>query len=575
MTADYLTIETDVLVIGAGGAGCQAAMAAADAGVRVTLIDKGRLGVSGSTFDPFTRGKGIIAAVEGYNPTDNPEVHLREVIAAARGLADPTLAKIVAYEAPDRFRELLDSGFDFAPNRLKACFGESMVGAFIDQPALARAFRCEIQARDIRLLEKTMAIRLLSDGQRCTGTVAINWNGDVIACQSKAVILATGGASTIFRYNFNARSLTGDGHAMALRGGAELTNLEFYQAILGTTQPARLFFPQWYLAGNPPLYNARGRRFLPDHLPAEFDPDTLVVGRSSHGPFTSSRPSGWVDLAIDAEIQADRGTAAFGDEKQLAGVYCDFASLAPALREELDRRVDRPALDWLKARGIDLEARPAPIAPYAHAFNGGIVIDENGATAVPGLYACGEVAAGPHGANRVGGHMFAVLLVFGKRAGQHAAEQSMDMKQPALDYHTLNREIERVQMLSSRTEGVRPVTVRKAIQRAMSPVMIAKDAARLHTALADLTRIKNSQTNRMVLRTRADLFEALSVPNLLETAMILVQASQIRRESRGPHYRTDYPNERDGKFDKNLFWSWVDQGEHLASWRSLGSPTGD
>ena len=125
---DCQIIETDVLVVGAGGAGCQAAMAAADAGARVVLIEKGRLGVTGNTFDPFTWGKGIISAAKGYNPTDDPEVHYREAMGVARDMAVPALVKAVAYDAPGRFHELLDMGVPFIPSQVGSCFGDTMRG---------------------------------------------------------------------------------------------------------------------------------------------------------------------------------------------------------------------------------------------------------------------------------------------------------------------------------------------------------------------------------------------------------------------------------------------------------------
>ncbi len=564
---DYQVIETDVLVVGGGGAGCRAAMAAADAGARVVLIEKGRLGVTGSTFDPFTWGKGIIVAVEGYNPTDDPEVHYREALEVARGMANPTLVKAVAYDAPHRFRELLDMGVPFTPSQVGSCFGETMRGTVVDQPSLARVFKREIGAREIRLMEKTMVPSLLSDGQGCTGGVAISQEGQVVACRAKAVILATGGASPIFRYNFNASGITGDGYMMALRAGAELTNLEFYQAILGTTQPVRVFFPQWYMAGNPPFFNAQRHRFLPDYLPAGMDLDELVIQRSMHGPFSSSRSSGWLDIAIDAELRAGRGTTAWEEMKRLAGVYCDFASLPAELRHQLDQRF-LPALGWLKARGLDFESGPVPVAPFAHAFNGGIVIDEHGATQVPGLYACGEVAAGPHGANRLGGHMFGVLLVFGERAGRHAAELAAGMSLPPLDRDGVRREINRIETLRSRRDGLSPGSIRKSIQRAMGPVMIAKDATRLEEAIKRLGEIRRTRVNRLGLRARPDLFEAISVINLSEIAAILAQAATLRQESRGPHYRTDYPAERTDVFDKNLFWK-LDHETYTTRWGTL------
>jgi fumarate reductase (CoM/CoB) subunit A len=554
--SDYQILQTDVLVIGGGGAGCRAAMAAADAGADVTLLEKGRVGFTGNTFDPFTWGKGIIVAVQGYNPTEDPEVHVREAMAAAHGLANPTLVRTVAYEAPARFRELLAMGLNFIPNQLGTCFGESMVGATIDQPSLGRTFRNQVMTRSVRILEHTMAAGLLTDGRRCCGALAIRRSGEVIACRAKAVVLATGGASPIFRYNLNTTTTTGDGHVMALRAGAELTNLEFYQAILGTTAPMHVYFPQWFLAGKPPLYNARGRYFLADYLPADMTPEELVFERSFHGPFSFSQRSGWVDIAMEAEIQAGRGSAAWEDAKRLPGIYCDFASLQADLRQQLDEREALPALAWLRARGLDFEGQPVPVAPFAHAFNGGIVIDEHGRTCVPGLFACGEVAAGPHGANRLGGHMFAVLLVFGARAGQCAAAEAAGLPLPAPREDALQVEIDRLHLLHARDQGTRPQDVRRAVQRTMSAVMIAKDADRLRSALAALHEIRASELGTMLAPSRRELFEALGAANLLEMATLVAMAALQRDESRGPHYRMDHPHEGASEFERNLLWRW-------------------
>jgi fumarate reductase (CoM/CoB) subunit A len=552
---DYHIIDTDVVVVGGGGAGCRAAMAAADAGARVALIEKGRIGVTGSTYDPFTWGKGIIAAVEGYNPTDNPEVHFKEAMEAARGLADPNMVRAVAYEAPARFRELIDMGLDFIPNQLGTCFGESMVGAVIDQPSLGRTFKREVSRRDIGLFERTMVTRLLcSQEQGCSGAVAVTAAGSVLVFHASAVILATGGASPVFRYNLNAPAVSGDGYAMALEAGAELTNMEFYQAILGTTEPVQVYFPQWFLAGSPPFYNAAGHRFLRDYLPSDIDPTELVMERSFHGPFSSSRPSGWIDIAIYSEIQAGRGSAPWDDEGRLAGVYCDFASLPAELRHELDLREALPALAWLRARGFDLEAGPVPISPFAHAFNGGIVTDENGATPIPGLYACGETAAGPHGANRLGGHMFALLLVFGARAGRHAAALAGDSLPPPLDLGGVDAELVRLYKLQTQAGETRPRAVRRRIQRAMSPTMITKDYASLKETETALSDVGETALGDMRIQARPDLFEALSVGSLSQVAVLLTQAALLRRESRGPHYRIDYPTERDDLYAQNLVW---------------------
>lgn len=550
MSSDMPIVETDVLVIGAGGAGCQAAIAASDAGARVILLEKGRLGLSGGTFDPFTRGKGITVAAPGFNPTDDPEPHYQRALEAGRGLACPALARLAAYEAPARFHELLVAGAAFKPNRLPACFGGAMVGAYIDQPDLASFFRRQVAARPIRLVERTMAFALLMEGSRCCGAATVDRGGKCVTVRAGATILATGGASPVFRYNFTTPGLTGDGYLLALAAGAELTNLEFYQAILGTTGPARVYLPQWYLAGAPAFTDAAGRAFLADYLPPGADPEQLVRERGAHGPFSASKPTRWFDIAVDAEIRAGRGSAAFDDPRRLAGVYCHFAALPASLRKDLDVGSARPSLDWLRARGVDVEAGPVPVAPFAHAFNGGIAIDENGATGVPGLFACGEAAAGPHGANRVGGHMFAVLLVFGARAGR-AAALAATPPPPGINDQALT--------LPARRAGdtgrgiVRPHVVRAAIQRIMAPVMIAKDAGKLEQAAHGLAAIHQDLLSRLAPATPHEIIEALGVANLLEVAELLVRSAALRRETRGPHYRADAPDE-DPAFERNLVW---------------------
>ncbi|MFN2169286.1 MAG: FAD-binding protein, partial [Anaerolineae bacterium] len=342
-------------------------------------------------------------------------------------------------------------------------------------------------------------------------------------------------------------------------------NLEFYQAILGTTHPVRTFFPQWFLTGKPTLTDARGRRFLPDYVPDGVDPDELLAQRGLHGPFTTSRPTAAVDIGIYHEIMAGRGTA-----QELPGVLCDFAGLPAATRRELDEGVGRPALSWLSARGIDFEQGPVPIAPFAHAFNGGIIVDEHGRTTTPGLYACGELAAGPHGANRVGGHMFAVLLVLGKRAGEHAAGSATDCRRRPVPAEEVTKAAVRVAGLR-RSRGVRPVIARRAVQAALSPVMIEKDDASLARAEADLNSVERDMLPNLSAAGAGDLFAALGVVNLHCVARLIVQSARLRKESRGPHYRTDFPHETTAG-DMNLIWSTAsgrDSSDAEPAWRPL------
>jgi len=490
---------------------------------------------------------------------------------AAHGLADPALVRLVAYEAPERFHELLDAGFPFRTNELQACFGKGMVGAVIDQPELARHFRLEITRRPIQLLERTMAFRLLIDDNRCTGAVCLNGSGHLVVISARSTILSTGGASTIFRYNFAGPELTGDGHSIAIEAGCALANLEFYQSIPGITSPVPIFFPQWFLAGKPKLFNALGEQFLAESLAEDSDADDLMYQRSLHGPFTSSLSSGRVDIAMAEEILAGRGSASFNDPNELAGVYCDFAGLPSDTREDLDTSVGRPAIGWLRSRGVDVEAGPVPIAPFAHAFNGGIVTDEHARTAVPGLYACGEVAAGPHGANRIGGHMMAVLLVLGHRAGQHGAVEALGLPQPPVSERQIASALSLLGPLSKGDGGAGPAVTRKAIQQAMSPIMITKDERTLNEALSQLNQIGETTLRSMTAGSPAELFMALGTRSLHEMALLVARSALLRQESRGPHFRKDCPEEiTGGLWNRILRWQ-SSAGVPTPTW---GQPVG-
>jgi len=222
----------------------------------------------------------------------------------------------------------------------------------------------------------------------------------------------------------------------------------------------------------------------------------------------------------------------------------------------------------LRSKGMDLEAGPVAIAPFAHAFNGGIVIDEHGRTAVPGLYACGEVAAGPHGANRVGGHMLSVLLVFGARAGRHAAESAASAPRAAPDGESVASAGRLVAALNQQVNAAGPSAVRRAVQEALSPAMIAKDEVSLGTALAELERIGGSSRPSDGAVSPTETAAALGVANLRQMAELVVRSAQLRRESRGPHYRTDFPKEEESFGNRSLVWERK-EGVLVAHWASL------
>jgi len=541
-------LHTDVLVIGSGAAGCRAAIEAHDRGASVLLVSKGRLARSGSTFYPLTIGVGYTCAPPGSEP-DGPQAHYREIMAAGLGMASPTLARILAEEAPARLSDLLDR-YDMAFRRendqvlyIKPDFGSGQVRAGgATEAAIRQSFERQIRQRDIRILDETAIIRLMGGPQGCSGAVGVTPEGSVVAIAAKATVLATGGGSTAFLYHMNTPDLTFDGHGMALALGAELVNMEFYQMILGLTGPVRrMLIPEPYLALLPRLTNGLGEEFLSRYLPPGVTADECLAVRAGTGPFRSDAAAMHFDIAIFDEVRAGRGTAS-------GGVQADFTACHPD-------QVRAGKLDWYhwaRARGVDVLARPVDISPHVHAFNGGVRIDTRAETTVPGLFACGEAAGGPHGANRIGGNQFAGTQVFGQRAGRFAAARAAEvaLPEPALDQVA---EVERrVAALRQRASGRDPADVQRAIQTAMWHEMgVYKDAASLERCLRQLETVRGELPD-LYLPHGAHLFSALSLPHLLATARIIARAAAMRGESRGPHYRLDFPAPDDDGFGRPI-----------------------
>ncbi len=543
---EYEQLQTDVLVIGAGAAGCRAALEAHDYGARVLLVAKGRLGHSGSTFYPGAMGVGYTSALpdEGEGTAGSgPEIHYREIMAAGLGMASPTLARILAEEAPLRLLDLI-SCYRLAFRRqdgqilfLQPDFGSGVVRAGAAPiGAIREAFCREIRARGIPVLERTAAVRLLGDRNGCTGAIGVTRSGEVIAMTAKATVLATGGGSTAFLRHMNTPDLAFDGHGMALELGAQLVNMEFYQMILGLTAPVkRLLIPESYLALQPRLTNGLGEEFLGRYLPPGVTLAECLNTRAGTGPFRSDAAAMYFDVAVFDEVRQGRGTRS-------GGVQADFTACDP----EQVRATGRLGwYEWASARGADLLARPVDISPHVHAINGGVLINPEGETSVPNLFACGEAAGGPHGANRIGGNQFAGSQVFGARAGRYAAGRAaaLPLPRPALDAAAQVRE--QVAGLRRRSGGRSPDDILIAIQTAMWNEMgVHKDAASLRRCREALESLAGD-LEEMYAPDPRRLFLALSLPHLWTTARAIVGAATMREESRGPHYRTDFPHRDD------------------------------
>ncbi|MEL0018461.1 MAG: FAD-binding protein, partial [Rickettsiales bacterium] len=389
MTAD---VVTDVLVVGAGGAGMYAAIAAARNGADVVLVDKSLIGRGGATI----MAQMTVAAAVGEQEADHWTHHLQDTLEAGRGLCNGELAAILCEEAPIRIREMEDwkVGWAREGNHLKQVMAPGhqiprcVYADFLNTgPAVAKTLRTQIgRADNIRRAGELTITSVVVEGGRVVGAVGLDVEtGAAVTIDAKAVILAAGGLTRLYRRNSASVNMGGDSYALALRAGAELVDMEFVQFFpIGHLAPRMvgmdpiMWDPFRYKLGGR-LLNGKGEEFVQNYGHAE------VTDK-----YTAPRDV--VSFAILQEVAAGRGSPA-------GGAYLSFEHIPEA---EL-RAAFGPVIDRLADNGIDLTKRGIEVSPIAHYHMGGVRVDAQMETAVPGLYAAGEAVGGANGANRLSG----------------------------------------------------------------------------------------------------------------------------------------------------------------------------
>jgi len=402
-------LETDVLVVGAGGAGMYAAIAAARAGARVLLLDKNMVGRGGATI----MAQMTVAAALAEEEPDTWEGHLADTLAAGRGLCSETLASTLCRHAAARMREMDEWGVGWA--RADGHVRQVMAPGhgvrrccYVDflntGPAVAATLRKRVsKERSVTRLSNLAVTELVSDAGRVHGAVALDLDaGDAVTIAAGATIIATGGLTKLYARSSASTNMAGEGYALALRAGAELVDMEFVQ-----------FFPIGHLAPRmvgmdpimwDPFRYKLGGRLLNGDMEEFID----RYGAEDAGRYTVTRDL--ATYAITSEVAAGRGSPA-------GGAYLSFMHIAPAaLREAFG-----PVIDRLLANGIDLGKMPVEVAPIAPYHMGGLRVDAHMAATVPGLYGAGEAVGGASGANRLSGNAITEALVFGDIAGREAA----------------------------------------------------------------------------------------------------------------------------------------------------------
>lgn len=510
-------LDCDVLVVGGGAAGVRAAIAASAAGARVIMVLKGVLGLDGSSFCSHNnRHVGYQAGVGTGGEEDTPEAHARDTIEAGLGMCNPQLVEVLTSEAPDRLVDLVSMGARLMRNeegflRVPSCFCEKRRSFVISRiRRITREFG-RASVCGVNILEAMSITRLLVRDNACHGAVGFNAFGEFLEIRSASTVLATGGGAGMFLHTMAPRSQTGDGYVLGYEAGAELVNMEFIQIMLGLARPSdMLFFPLEVLGEDTRVFNSHGKDVLERYMPSNVERKELFAARKRHYPFSMSDASGWLDIAVMKEILAGR-------HGENGGIFIKVSSKGDASSQN----------------------RVFEVLPYAHAFNGGLLIDECGQTKVEGLFACGETAGGMHGANRLGGNMMCATQVFGERAGRYAAHRAKEMRCRCECANEVTEEWCRLRLLVGRDCSSLPEIERRVRRLAWENLMTVRSEDRLNQFLVDISMLEN-ELRDVRAGTANRLRRLIAVWNMLKLSRIVAHAARERRESRGSHFREDF-----------------------------------
>jgi succinate dehydrogenase / fumarate reductase, flavoprotein subunit len=555
--------EYDVLVIGAGGAGLRAAIEASAEGARVGLICKSLLGKAHTV---MAEG-GVAAALANVDERDGWHVHFADTMRGGQYLNSWRMAELHAREAPARVRELEAWGalFDRTPGGriLQRNFGGHRYPRLAhvgDRTGLEmiRILQDHGVHQGIQVHMEVTVLELLTDGGRVAGAIAYERErGRFQTFAAPAVVLATGGIGRAYEITSNSWEYTGDGHALAYRAGADLIDMEFVQfhptGMVWPPSVRGILVTEGVRGEGGVLLNSEGRRFMFDDIPPlyrEQTADTPEEGwRYTQGDRNARRPPelltrDHVARCIVREIREGRGTPH-------GGVYLDIAWIReriPKSEERIRRKLPSMYHQFKQLAGIDITREPMEVGPTTHYSMGGIRVDaETQMSTVPGLFAAGECAAGLHGANRLGGNSLSDLLVFGKRAGEHAARFARENGRPAIDASAVERITDLALQPFGRSGAADgPYAIQQELQRLMQQLVgIVRRQEEMERAIERIRELRERAATVAVTGNREynpGWHTALDLENLLTVAQAVALAGAARKESRGAHFRVDFPD---------------------------------
>ena len=564
--AAHATYSYDVLVIGAGGAGLRAAIEAANAGVSVGLICKSLLGKAHTV---MAEG-GMAAAMAHNDDRDSWKVHFADTMRGGQYVNNWRMAEIHAKEAPDRVRELEAWGavFDRTPDgRInQRNFGGHRYPrlAHVGDRTGLELIRT-LQDHTIYLgvtvhMEHTV-IELILDGGRAAGVLAYDRErGRFHVFAAKAIVLATGGVGRAYKVTSNSWEGTGDGHALAYRAGAELIDMEFIQfhptGMVWPPSVKGILVTEGVRGEGGVLRNSEGRRFMFDDIPDNYKPQTASDPeegwRYTQGDKSARRPPelltrDHVARCINREVKAGRGSPH-------GGVFLDIAWIKEKISDaegHIKRKLPSMYHQFKELADLDITKEPMEVGPTTHYIMGGIRVNaDTQESTIPGLFAAGECAAGINGANRLGGNSLSDLIVFGKRAGEYAAQLAKNAAAPKVD-DGADR---------ARDEGVaRAVRARRVRREPLQGAArsAGHDAgARRHRPHRErnaggaredrrLQRARVARRRRRPSRVQLRLAHLHRPRNLLDVSEAIARSAIERKESRGGHFREDFPDKKD------------------------------
>ena len=576
----------DVVVIGAGGAGLRAAVEARQAGLSVAIICKSLFGKAHTV---MAEG-GAAAAMGNVNENDGWKVHFRDTMRGGKFLNNWRMAELHAKESPDRIWELESWGALFDRTKEGKISQRNFGGH--EYPRLAhvgdrtgleliRTMQQRIvalQQKDkkefgdaekfIKVFSELTITEILKDGNRVSGAYGY-WreSGDEVLFESAAVVLATGGVGKSFKITSNSWEGTGDGHALALKAGSALVDMEFVQfhptGMVWPPSVRGILVTESVRGDGGVLTNSDGRRFMFDYIPEVFkdkyadneaEADRWYKDQNNNRRPPELLPRDEVARAINSEVKAGRGSPH-------GGVFLDVSSRLPA--EEIKRRLPSMWHQFKELADVDITKEPMEVGPTCHYVMGGVKVDPDTTAAfgVEGLFAAGEVAGGMHGSNRLGGNSLSDLLVFGRRAGAGAAAYVKALGQrPKVTDSEISRAKSRLEAPFTGSGGENPYTLHQELQNLTQDLVgIIRTEAELADAIVKLESIRQRSSQVRADGGRAfnpGFHLALDLENMLLVSESIAKSALARKESRGGHTRDDYP-----KMDPE--WR---QYNHLSRW---------